>query len=70
MYTRLQELRLKQNLTKNEISKVLEIPSTLYSLYENGKKAIPISILSKLAKFYNTSIDYIVGDTDQQKPYK
>ena len=70
MYKRLKELRINHNLTQNEISKFLEIPSPLYSLYETGKRAVPVSILSKLAKYYNTSIDYIVGDTDQEKAYK
>ena len=70
MYKRLKELRINHHLTQNEISKFLEIPSTLYLLYETGKKAVPVCILSKLAKFYNTSIDYIVGDTNQQKAYK
>lgn len=70
MYRRLKELRINHNLTQNEISKFLEISSTLYSLYETGKKTVPISVLSKLAKFYSTSIDYIVGDTDEIKAYK
>lgn len=70
MYKRLRELREKHNLTQNEISKPLEISLPLYSLYETGKRHIPIYLLSKLAKFYNTSIDYIVEDTDQIKPYR
>lgn len=70
MYKRLRELRQNHNLTQNEISKLLEISLPQYSLYETGKRHIPINLLSKLAKFYNTSIDYIVGDTDQIKPYR
>lgn len=64
MYKRLKELRNKKQLTQKDISVFLEISQTLYSFYESGKKEIPISILSKLACFYNTSIDFIVEDTD------
>ena len=35
-----------------------------YSEYENGKRTMPIQHLITLAKFYNTSIDYIVGLSD------
>ena len=70
MYIRIKELRDKYELTQNEISQKLKISRPLYSLYETGKREIPISLLSKLAKLYNTSIDYIVGDTDEIIPYE
>lgn len=70
MYTRLKELREKNNLTQLDISNYLEISRPLYSLYESGKREISISLLSKLAKKYNTSIDYLIGDTNQIEPYK
>lgn len=70
MFIRLKQLRESHNLTQNDISKFLNITSPQYSLYETGKRQIPILLLSKLAKFYNTSIDYIVGDTDEIVPYK
>lgn len=70
MYKRLKELRKIKNLTEKDISDVLEISQELYLLYESGKKNIPIHILSKLARYYNTSIDYIVNDTNEIVPYK
>lgn len=70
MYIRLKELRKKNKLTQKDISKKLEISESLYCIYEIGKKEIPISILSKLAKIYNTSIDYLVEDTDEIIPHK
>lgn len=70
MYIRLKELREKNNLTQLDISNYLEISRPLYSLYETGKREISISLLSKLAKKYNTSIDYLIGDTDQFEPYE
>ncbi len=42
---------------------------TTYSDYERGKLNIPLEALSKLADFYRTSIDYLLGRTDQRKPY-
>lgn len=70
MYRRLKELRKSRNLTQKDISKKLEISQSLYCAYELGKKNIPILILSKLAKEYHTSIDYIIGDTNQITPYR
>ncbi len=70
MYKRLKQLRNQYSLTQKEISKILEISSHQYSLYETGKRNIPIHLLIKLAKFYNTSLDYIVEDTNQVKPFK
>ena len=43
---------------------------TGYSKYETGENDIPTIILIKLAKYYNTSIDYLLGITDDPKPYK
>lgn len=69
MYSRLKQLRKKSNLTKIEISNYLNISIEEYSLYESGKVKIPIIILSSLARKYNTSIDYIIGDTNIIEAY-
>lgn len=69
MYRRLKQLRIKYNLSQKEISNFLEISLSQYSLYESGKRQIPIHLLLKIAKFYNTSIDYIVEDTNQLERY-
>lgn len=68
MYKRMKELRLENNLTQEQISKKLEISRISYSLYESSKRKVPLKILMKLAKEYNTSIDYIVGNTDKRTP--
>lgn len=70
MYIRVKNLREKNNLSKNQIAEYLEISDKLYVLYESGKKQFPVHILSKLAKKYNTSIDYLIGDTDVFIPHK
>ena len=40
---------------------------SLYSKYERGERAVPLEVMIKLAQFYGTSIDYLVGLTDNPK---
>jgi transcriptional regulator with XRE-family HTH domain len=61
---RLKDLREDNDYSQNDIAKILKITRPQYSLYETGKRDIPVDLLSILAKLYNTSIDYIVGDTN------
>lgn len=70
MYKRIKILRENNNFSKVDIANLLNISIHLYSQYEDGIKKIPIQYLSILARKYNTSIDYIVGDTDILKPHK
>ncbi len=68
-FKRLKDLREDHDLTQLQVAEFLNISRPQYSLYETGKRTIPIDLLSKLAKFYQTSIDYIVGDTNIPTPY-
>lgn len=70
MYKRVRDLREDRDITQKQMSEFLQIHQTTYSDYELGNLNIPVEILIKLAKFYETSIDYIVGITDETKPYK
>ena len=70
MYARLKKLREKHGLSQYEVSIILDITRPQYSLYETGKRTIPIRLLMILANNYKTSIDYIVEDTDRIKRYK
>lgn len=70
MKTRIKNLREDNDLTQSEISKLLNISQVAYSYYELNKRNIPLELLSKLADYYNTSIDYLVYRTDEIKPYK
>lgn len=69
MYKRIRDLREDKDLNQTEIAKILGMSQTGYSKYETGENDIPTSILIKLAKFYNTSTDYILGLTNEKKPY-
>lgn len=68
-FKRLKDLREDHDYTQQKISEILEISRPQYSLYETGKRTIPIDLLSKLSILYNTSIDYIVGNTNVSTPY-
>lgn len=70
MYKRLKDLREDHDLTQSELSKILNLSQRGYSHYETGNNDIPTEILIKLAKFYNTSTDYILGLTNIKKTYK
>lgn len=67
---RLRELREDNDLTQAEVARILNISQRAYSGYETGSRMIPYTCLALLAVFYDTSIDYIVGLTDIQKPYE
>lgn len=70
MYKRIRDLREDKDLSQKELAKILNMSQTGYSKYEVGTNDIPTKILIQLAEFYNTSIDYILGLTDEIKPYK
>ncbi len=67
---RLKDLREDKDMTQKEIASLLKITQQQYSLYENGIRLIPIDKLIFLAKYYNTSTDYILGLTNDKKPYR
>ena len=70
MYRRLRDLREDADLTQKQVAKYLGMSQTGYSKYETGENDIPTSILIKLADFYGTSVDYLLGRTDNPEPYK
>lgn len=69
MRTRIRNLREDNDLTQNELSKYLNISQVAYSYYELGRRTIPLELVSKLADYYNTSVDYLLYRTDTLKPY-
>lgn len=69
MKTRIKDLREDNDLTQKELSNVLNISQVAYSYYEINKRNIPLELLSKLAYFYKTSVDYLLFRTEESKPY-
>lgn len=69
MYRRIKDLREDCDLTQTKLAKILGMSQTGYSKYETGENDIPTSILIKLAAIHHTSIDYLLGLTDQKEPY-
>ena len=66
---RLKDIREDRDIKQKEIAAFLHIKQNPYSQYENGQRQIPIEALIQLAEFFNTSTDYILGLTDDPKPY-
>lgn len=67
---RLKELREDSDIKQLAVADLLHITRQQYSLYETGKRTIPVNFIKILANFYNTSSDYILEITDEIKPYK
>lgn len=68
-FKRLKDTREDNDLLQKQIAIILKITRQQYGLYEKGKRDIPLDKLIKLAEFYNTSTDYLLGITDEMKPY-
>lgn len=66
---RLKDLRIDKDLYQKDIAKMLGMTQQQYSEYETEKRQIPTNCLIKLAIYYNTSVDYLIGITDEKKPY-
>ena len=66
MYRRLRDLREIHNLSQTKIAQMLGMSQTGYSKYETGENDIPTAVLIKLANFYQTTTDYLLGRTDQK----
>lgn len=68
-FKRLEDLRVDHDKTQTEIANYLYCRREVYRRYEKGTRQIPVDMLIKLAELYNVSIDYIVGLTNETKPY-
>jgi hypothetical protein len=51
------------------MANVLRCSQQVYSNYELGQRQVPIEVMSRLADFHKTSVDYLLGRTDDPKPY-
>ncbi len=68
-FKRIKDLREDKDKIQEDISKILKITRQQYSLYETGKRDIPVDLLIDLANYYDTSIDYITERTNKKEPY-
>ena len=69
-YRRLKDLRTDNDLVQKQVADLLGIDQRVYSNYETGKREIPTRFVIKLADFYKTSTDYILGRTNNPSPCK
>ena len=69
MYRRIRDLREDSDLLQRDLAEYLQCSQVCYSHYEMGKRDIPTDVLKALAIYYDTSVDYILGLTDEPKPY-
>ena len=67
MYQRIRDLREDSDLTQKEMAKILHCSQQVYSNYELGQRDIPTAVLIALARFYETTTDYILGLSDQRE---
>ena len=70
MRLRIRDMREDRDIKQREIADYLLCDQSLYSKYERGERPVPLEVMVKLAKYYKTSIDYLVGLTDNKNPYK
>ncbi len=68
-YKRIRDLREDADLKQRELAEILCCSQRVYSNYERGELDIPTEILIKLARYYGTSTDYILGLTDRKTPF-
>ena len=70
MRLRIRDLREDNDLTQKQVAEYLMCDQSLYSKYEREERVLPLEAAIKLAQFYHTSVDYLVGLTNNRTPYK
>lgn len=68
IYRRIRDLREDHDLTQTEVAAYLGMKQPQYFRYEQGYRDIPTDILIRLADYYHTTTDYILGRTDDPRP--
>ena len=69
MYLRLKDMREDRDQTQEQMAAFLGCSQQTYSRYENGKAQMSYQALDRLADYFGTSVDYLLGRTDQRAPY-
>ena len=68
-YQRLRDCREDKDMKQKEIALIIDDTQQHYQLYESGKRELPMHLFIKLAKFYDVSLDYLAGLTNQKEKY-
>lgn len=66
-YNRIRDLREDMDLTQEQLVQKLGMHKTTYTNYEQGKHSVPLDFAVELANFYNVSLDYIAGLTNEKQ---
>lgn len=66
---RLKKLREENMLTQQAVADYLHIRQNTYSQYETAQRQVPIEMLIALSDFYDVSVDYLLGLTDEETRY-
>lgn len=66
---RLRKCRKEADLPQIMVATYCDITEQAYQNYESAFREARVSILTRIAKFYNVPIDYLVGLTDETKPH-
>lgn len=67
LYSRIRDLREDEDLTQEQLVNKLQMHKTTYTNYEQGKHTVPLDFAAQLSVFYNVSLDYIAGLTNDKK---
>ena len=70
VFERIRNIREDRDIRQRQIAEYLNVSQNTYSQYENGVISLSAETAVKLAEFYGTSVDYLLGLTDEKKPYK
>lgn len=70
MTLRIKDLREDHNLLQKQLAAYLNCRQQTYSRYETGEVEPPLSVMEKLSVYYHTSVDYLMGLTDNPAPYE
>ena len=69
MKLRIRDLREDADIKQKTMAAVLMCDQSLYSKYERGERPLPLELAGKLADYFGTSVDYLMGRTDERTPY-
>lgn len=69
MFRRIRDLREDRDLTQKQLGEAVGVSQRTYAYYESGQRMLTPQVLCALAKFHNTSVDYLLELTDDPRPY-